>query len=110
MELANYIYRIIRSQLMIMLSWGFHNPIALKNGLMFSTRGYIHKGEVIVELTPLDEFRITLVKKGVTVNVIDGVYVDNLVQVIDNAVERVPNYEERVRQEYSLALAHARYQ
>lgn len=31
MEMAKYILRILKSQLMIMFSWGFHNPVALDN-------------------------------------------------------------------------------
>jgi hypothetical protein len=106
METANYIYKILRSQLMIMFSWGFHNPRAIENGLEFCTCGFKHHGTVSVEITPLDEFRITLKKKGQVVKVIDGVYVDNLVAVIDDAVERTSDYEQRVKEIYKLR-AHA---
>lgn len=102
MELANYIYSIIRSKLMIMFSWGFHNPVAINNGLKFQVNGYRHTGAVTVELTPLDEFKVSLMKQGKVIKVIDGVYIDNLVQVIDEAVERVPNYENRVKQTYGI--------
>ena len=48
MEMANYIYSILRSQPMIMFSWGFNNPLALANeeGLVFSVNGFKHKGNV----------------------------------------------------------------
>ena len=107
MELAYYIYRILRSQLMVMFSWGFSHPVVIRNGLRFSVNGFKHKGDVAVELSPMDEFRISLIKHGKVVRVIDGVYIDNLVQVIDEAVERVHDYEQRVREEYSLSHARA---
>ena len=35
MEMAKYIMQILRSQLMVMWSWGFNSPIAIENGLRF---------------------------------------------------------------------------
>ena len=48
MEMANYILRILRSQLTIMLSWGFNHPTALPNneGLRFNVQGFKFKGTV----------------------------------------------------------------
>ena len=50
MEMANYILKILRSELFVMFSWGFSNPIALANekGLKFKVNGFKHKGWVEV--------------------------------------------------------------
>ena len=46
MEMAKYILRILRSQLMVMLSWGVSDFRALpKNeGLIFHVKGFKHVG------------------------------------------------------------------
>lgn len=36
MEMAKYIMSILRTNLMVVFSWGFHYPIAIKNGLRFN--------------------------------------------------------------------------
>ena len=35
MEMAKFILAILRTQLMIVFSWGFHNARAIENGLAF---------------------------------------------------------------------------
>ena len=40
MEMAMYIMRILKSQLMKMWSWGFNSPTALDNGLQFKVNGF----------------------------------------------------------------------
>ena len=47
-------------------------------------------------------FDISLIKGGKTFEAVEGVYIDQLVSVIDNHVEKVDNYNERVEAEYSL--------
>ena len=46
MEMANYILRILKSQLMVMLSWGCSDFRALPNneGLIFHVKGRKHVG------------------------------------------------------------------
>ncbi len=38
--MANYIYTILISKLMVILSWGFNSPIAITNGLRFKVQGF----------------------------------------------------------------------
>ena len=47
--MAEYILNILRSQLMVVCSWGFHNPTALPNnmGLSFMVDGFLYKAELI---------------------------------------------------------------
>jgi len=104
MESANYIYSILKSQLNILWSWGFNSPMPLNNGLQFMVEGFIHKGYVsIIYNEGRDLFDITLLNYQMTiVKKIDGVHLDELIDTIDNEVEKVNNYENRVKQEYSL--------
>ena len=81
MEMAKYILQILRSRIFIIMSWGFHRPVAIENGLRFNVNGFIHQGKV---------------------EVISDVYIDCLVNVIDGMVERCPDYQERVKDEYGI--------
>lgn len=105
-SMANYIMQILKSQLMKMWSWGFNNPIALANnkGIKFNVNGFKHKGWVeVVYDEGADLFNINLLNdSNNVVKQINGVYLDNLVDVIDNAVEKTDNYEERIKNEYAL--------
>ena len=45
---------------------------------------------------------ISFIKRNKVVEIIEGIYIDQLITVIDNHVEKVDNYKERVEAEYSL--------
>ena len=104
MEMAKYIYSILKTQLMVMWSWGFNSPIPLSNGLQFKVEGFIHKGYVVVRYNEgKDLFDISLLDcQKAIVKEIEGVYFDELVEIIDNEVEKVSDYEKRVKMEFSL--------
>lgn len=102
--MAQYIISIFRHYLPIVFSWGFSHPQAILNGLRFHVRGYIHTGlvEVIYD-EGYDLFRVrTLNRNGSTKEEREGIYLDGLVDTIDRMVERVPNYDQRVRQTYGI--------
>ena len=103
--MAKYIMQILRSQLMVMWSWGFNSPIAIENGLRFKVQGFKFKGFVeVVYNEGWDLFDVSFIKAGKVSKTIDGVFFDMLVSVIDNYVEKTADYEERVRAEYSLTM------
>lgn len=104
MEMSNYILSILRTNLNIVWSWGFHNPKPLENALSFKVQGLLHKGWVLVQYNEgSDLFDIKLLNDQLKeVNCIVGVYVDQLIDVIDNAVECCDNYDQKVKDEYSL--------
>ena len=107
MEMANYILRVLRSQLMIMLSWGFHNPVALPNneGLRFNVQGFKFKGTVeVIYNEGWDLFDVRFIKNGKVIDTIEELYLDGLVDAIDNYVEKTDDYENRVKEEYSLIM------
>ena len=105
MEMAKYIISIFRSQAGIVMSWGFHNAVALRNGLGFRVQGFLFTGIVKVLYDEgSDTFSVRLEKRdGSLYKERQDVYFDELVDVIDGLVERCPNYESRVRQEYGLS-------
>ena len=97
--MAEYILQILRSQLMVVFSWGFHRPTALPEdrGLAFQVQGFKYKGRVeVVYNDGLDLFEVCL-EDGRTE---DMVYADCLVNVIDGMVERCADYQARVEAEY----------
>ena len=105
MEMAQYILSILRSQLMIVFSWGFNTPIAIEDGLQFNVEAFKHQGKVRVHYNGgSDLFDVTTLNRdGSIAGKTDEVYLDELVNVIDSMVERTPNYKERVEQEYKLS-------
>ena len=99
--MAEYILQILKAQLMVVFSWGFHRPTRLPDdkGLKFLVNGFKHKGWVSVEYNAgTDLFDVTIGNERIT-----DVYIENLVDVIDSAVERTYDYEERVKRHYNLA-------
>lgn len=104
MNMANYILRILKSRIFIILSWGFNSPIHLENGLKFKVQGYIHSGWVEVLYNEgSDLFEVsTLNADGSIKRKENDVYLDCLVDVIDGMVERTEDYKERVEQDYKL--------
>ena len=105
MEMAKYIMSILKTQLMVMLSWGFHQPVAIENGLQFKVQGFKFRGVVsIVYNEGSDLFDLSFIKRNKVVKSIEGVFFDSLVEVIDNYVEKTTDYEKRVAAEYSFCL------
>lgn len=101
--MAQYIMSILKTQLMVVWSWGFHQPIALQNGLRFKVSGFKFCGVVdIVYNEGHDLFDISFIKSNKVVKSVDGVYFDMLIDVLDDFIERTPDYDKRVAAEYSL--------
>lgn len=104
--MVDYILSILRMELMVVFSWGFHRPTALPNdeGLAFKVDGFKHQGWVVVRYNQgKDLFDIELRGNDMTIiSVIEDVYFDQLIAVIDNAVEHTENYEEQVKGFYNI--------
>ena len=100
MEMCKYILQILRTQPIVVFSWGFHNPQRLPNGLRFHVQGFKYKGTVeVVYNEGKDLFEVRLIDNGINV---EDVYLDNLINVIDNLVEKTSNYKQSVEEEYAL--------
>ena len=103
MEMAKYIMQILKTQIMVVWSWGFNSPIAIENGLRFKVQGFKFKGIVeVVYNEGQDLFDVSFIKAGKVVEKVDGVYFDMLVSVIDYYVEKTSDYEKRVKETYSI--------
>lgn len=104
--MTEYILSILRMELMVVFSWGCHCPMSLPNdeGLAFKVNGFKHKGWVFVRYNEgKDLFDIELRGNDMTIiSVIEDVYFDQLIAVIDNAVEHTENYEEQVKGFYNI--------
>lgn len=104
--MADYILSILRMELMAVFSWGFHRPTALPDdgGLAFKVDGFKHRGWVFVKYNEgKDLFDVELRDNAMTIiRVIEDVYFDQLVNVIDQAVEHTENYEEQVKEHYNI--------
>ena len=103
--MAKYIMIILKTQLMVVWSWGFHQPVAIENGLQFRVQGFKFRGVVsIVYNEGSDLFDLSFIKRNKVVKSIDGVFFDSLVEVIDDYVEKTSDYEQRVKKQYSISL------
>ena len=106
LRLARYIWAILTSYRIILMSWGVvpKTVKAIELGLEFHVQGFKHRGLVRVTLNEgLDLFEVSLIDENdKIVNTIESVFCDNLVAVIDDAVEKCENYQERISQEYQL--------
>ncbi len=102
--MAKYILTILRSQLMIIFSWGFHNAVAIENGLAFNVQGYKHTGRVeVVYDEGWDLFNVrTINLDGTIKEQQEGIYADGIVDCIDRMVEKTDDYDDRVRRTYGL--------
>ena len=75
LELAMYIWRILKTQMTVIMSWG------------------IDPGQAKV----IDLFEIKLLsEERELVKFIDGVYLDCLINTLDENIEKCENYEQRV--------------
>lgn len=101
-SMAYYIIQILKSAPFVVFSWGFHNPVAIPNGLRFSVDGYLHSGKVeVIYHEGADLFIVRLLNAdGTTKREEKDVYLDCLVNVIDGMVERCDNYKQKVVETY----------
>lgn len=101
-SMARYIWRVFQHSA-IPLSWGicFASVRTLSNGTEFHVQGFKMTGYVKVEYDEgSDTFTVTLTPNDNKENrkIIENVYLDNLISVIDENVEYCEDYETKVRQ------------
>lgn len=105
MEMAKYIMSILKTQLMVVWSWGFHKPMAVGNGLRFKVQGFKFRGVVeVIYNEGQDLFDVSFIKANKVVKSIDGVFFDMLVDTIDYYVEKTADYEKRVKEECEIKV------
>ena len=91
------------------MSWGFHSPKVITDGLEFHVNGFLHQGLVqVIYQHGLDLFKIRIVlNENELVKEITEVYFDQITVVIDENVELVENYNDRVKQAYLKSKSHS---
>lgn len=97
-EMAKYILTILLSNRIVVMSWGTHHAKTIKNGIRFQVNGFKHVGFVeIVYNHGKDLFDIKLISlENEMVKEIPSIYFDELLDTVDDAVERVDNYDQAV--------------
>lgn len=99
-ELAMYIWQILKTQMTVIMSWGLDPSKArvIDNGMEIRVQGFIHTGFVQITLNEgTDLFEIKLLsEERELVKFIDGVYLDCLVNTLDENIEKCENYEQRI--------------
>ena len=110
-KIAAYILELMRYYPAIVMSWGIDNKTyrlaedADGNcGLSFHVQGFKHKGTVqILYDEGSDTFLYHLLSEaGDIVATRENICFDELVSVVDAAVEKVDNYSERIKAEYGI--------
>ena len=103
-ELGQYILSMLGMRMDVVGSWGLDPETLrpLKCGIEFHVQGFKHTGKVQVRLNEGEDlFEVSLISdSGETVNTIQSVHLDTLISTIDDAVEKVDDYEKRVATEY----------
>lgn len=105
-DMAGYIWQILKTNLPVIMSWGI-DPGSMKvieGGLEFHVQGFKHTGRVRIILDEgADLFEIHLISDSKEEEkIIEDVYVDTLVSVIDEHVEKTEDYEKRISEEYRI--------
>ena len=105
MKICLYIMRILSCKPYVVMSWGVCKFRALQGdeGVMFHVQGFKFNGWVkCVYDLGADLFNIFYIdNKGKTQKIQKGIYFDELVDTIDREVEKVANYNQRVKELYS---------
>lgn len=93
----NEVHQIIKSEFYIPMSWGYVNPsVVIKNKCFrFEVSGHHHKGFVYIVLNFMDYFDVYYTnKKNVVKKIQTDVFVGDLVEILDNDIERIPEYKD----------------
>lgn len=106
LELAKYIWSILKTQITIFMSWGIE-PKSMKvieGGLEFHCQGFKHTGKVQIVLDEgKDLFEVHLISEdGKKVKTIEDVFLDKLISVVDENIEKTEDYEKRISEEYHI--------
>ena len=76
-------------------SWGAYNwGIYVKNHVLrFTVQGHHHKGHVYIAVNGMDTFNVYYTtNRDNIVDTVEGIYIDEIIDVIDRRVERLESY------------------
>ena len=89
----------------IIFSWAARGWINYFNkALVFRVSGFKFKGNVMISLNAMDLFDIEFFTiRGTLKHSMNDIFVGDLVEHIDNFVEKTDNYKEDIKKEYSIS-------
>ena len=104
-ELAKYIWSILKYNPPVLMSWGVDLDTikVIDRGLQFHVRGFLLTGNVVIVYNEgTDYFDVTFHRDDSPeeVRVYNNVALDGLVDLIDSKVEKTDEYEKRVSDTY----------
>ena len=106
LKLAGYIWSILKTQPVIVMSWGVDMDTIkpAKGGLEFHVQRFKHTGMVQIILDEgKDLFEIHLIPDSEGERkIIEDVYFDMLISVIDENVEKTDDYVKRISDTYDI--------
>ena len=106
LKLAGYIWSILKTQPVIVMSWGVDMDTIkpVKGGLEFHVQGFKHTGMVQIILDEgKDLFEIHLIPDSEGERkIIEDVYFDMLVSIIDENVEKTEKKKKRISDTYDI--------
>ena len=91
---VNETKQILKMSARIVLSWGISKSYGLEGkGLMLKVNGNHHKGWVLITLGWEDLYKVYIVNNnGRVLDKYEGIYFDQLVETIDNRIEKLDSY------------------
>ena len=106
LELAGYIWSILKSDLPVLMSWGIEIETVkvIKCGIEFKVNGFKHTGKVQIVLNEgADLFEVCLIgEDGEIRDKREDIYFDMLVSEVDELVEKTDDYEKRIAETYNI--------
>jgi hypothetical protein len=86
--------KVLSANKAIFWSWGAHNFVNFENkALVFKVQGHHHKGYVCITLAWDDTYTVNIITTtGKILNTYKNVYFDQLVEIIDNRIEKIKDY------------------
>ena len=93
------INEILKSRLNVVFSWGLHNKRVIPDGVRFDVQGFKFTGEVkiIFDYARSHANKKSTFKVQIGDDVSTDITTENLIDFIDERVEKVDNYEEAVK-------------
>ena len=90
---------ILSSRMNVIMSWGLHNKRVITDGVRFDVQGFKFTGEVKITFDYSRSVKNgeTIFKVVIGEQVYTGVKAEELIDFIDERVEKVDNYEEAVK-------------
>lgn len=91
---VNETMRVLTHNKTIYWSWGVSKrTTVLGKGLILQVNGRRHSGDVLITLGWDDTYQVRIISnRGKVIKHYEMVYFDNLVEIIDDHIERIPEY------------------